>query len=174
MQTQDILLTIFTGILAVAVLFQTLIFFGIFKAIRRLSDKMDGLSKDVLKNVEIVTEKTSETLTTIRDISNGFMPVKDKVVDAAEVLHTRVLKIDEFLEETTSAARSEVLEIKAKLESASERLDQMLEDMRRCILVPVNEISAIARGVRAGFDLLFRRRRNSSEVSSQENEEMFI
>ncbi|MEJ2109786.1 MAG: hypothetical protein P8Z37_07725 [Acidobacteriota bacterium] len=173
MDTQDILLTIFTGILALAVLMQALIYFGILKTIRRLSEKMDGLSKEVLKNVEMVSEKTNETLTVIQEIGDGFVPIKDKVVDAADILHSRVLKIDDFLEETTSTARLEVLKAKSRIESASDSVEQMLEDVRTCIMTPVNEICALTRGIRAAFDLLFRRRRPSSSVPDQD-EEMFI
>jgi len=173
MDTQDILLTIFTGILAVAVLMQTLIFFGIFKAIRQLAGKMDGLSRDLLKNVETVTAKTNETLTAIREIGEGFIPVKEKVVDAADILHERVTKIDDFLEETTSTARQEVVKLKTRLDSASNRAEQLLEDAHSGIMGPINEICAVTRGIRAGFDLLFRRRKNIDNADDQD-EEMFI
>jgi len=174
MQTQDILLTIFTGILAVAVFMQTLIFFGIFKAIRRMTDRIDGLSKDLIKNVEIVTAKADEALKTIRDIGDGFKPVQDKIVDAAEIIHNRIIKVDDFLEETTSTARLEILRMKDRLESAADRAEELLETMQNSIMAPINEINALTRGIRAGFDLLFRRRRNPSGVSHQDDDEMFI
>lgn len=174
METQNILLTIFTGILALAVFTQMLIFFGIFKVIRQLTEKIDGLSKDLLKNVESVTARTNETLTAVREIGEGFIPVKDKVVDAADILHTRVVKIDDFMEEVTGAVRSEVLELKSKVESASDRAEQLLEEVHTCILTPVKEIGAVARGLRAGFDLLFRKRRNPPSSIEPQDDEMFI
>jgi methyl-accepting chemotaxis protein len=173
MQTQDILLTIFTGILAIAVLMQTLIFVGIFLAIRRLAEQVDRLSRDVMKNVEVVTAKTDETLAVIRDIGNGLVPVKDKIVNAAEVVHQRVVKMDEFLEETTETARSEILRVRNGFESAADRLEEMLQQMQDCVMTPVNEINAVVRGVRAGFDLLFRKRRRPA-VDPDQDEEMFI
>ncbi|MBN2318699.1 MAG: hypothetical protein JXR49_06465 [Acidobacteria bacterium] len=181
MQTQEILLVIFTGILAVAVLMQTLIFFGMYKTFRRLVDRVDGISKDLLKNVDKVTVKAEETLATIQDIGNGFIPVKDKVVDAAEILHQRVVKVDDFFEETTDTARSEVEKMKDRIELAANRAEELLEIIHDGILVPVNEITAVTRGIRAGFNFLFKRRRNSSEavrqsetVQQEDDEEMFI
>jgi hypothetical protein len=174
MDTQDILLTIFTGILALAVFMQTLIFFGIYKTIRQLAGKMDELRKDLLKNVEIVTTKADQTLTVIQEIGNGLIPVKDKVVDAADILHQRIVKIDNFLEETTNTVRMEVAELQSRVESVSDRTEKILEDVRECLVSPVNEICAVTRGIRAGFDFLFRRRKAPPSVPDQEDEELFI
>jgi len=181
MQTQEILLVIFTGILAVAVLMQTLIFFGIFKTFRQLTKRMDSLSKDLQGNVEVVTAKAEETLTTIRDIGEGLMPVKDKMVDAADLIHQRVVKVDDFLEETTSSARTEVQRMQTRIESATNRVEEILEMMQDGVMAPINEISALTRGIRAGFDLLFRRRSKASNIPDRtpaqtpdQDEEMFI
>ncbi len=176
MQTQEILLAIFTGILAVAVLVQTIVIFGMYRTFRRLVDRINGISRDLLKNADKVTEKAEETLNTIQEIGNGFIPVKDKVVDAAEILHQRVVKVDDFLEETTNTARYEVDRVKARIETATSRAEELLEMVHDSILNPINEISAIVRGIRAGFDFLFRRRRKPSEFEAdpQDNDEMFI
>jgi len=174
MQTQEILLAIFTGILALAVLAQTFIFFGMFRAFRQFTSRMDSISKDLIKNVEVVTAKAEETLTTIRDIGNDFKPVKDKLVDVAEIVHERVVRVDDFLEETTNTARTEVQNMKDRVESAANRTEELLETMHDSILAPVNEISALTRGIRAGFDLLFRWRRKPSVPPPDQDEEMFI
>jgi len=174
MDTQDILLTIFTGILGVAVLMQTFIFLGMFRAIRQLNARMESLTGDLTKQVEAVSEKTNEILGIIREIGEGFIPIKDKMVDAADILHQRIVKIDGFLEETTGAARLEVHKLRSRIESASNRVEQLLEDVQDCVMTPVNEICAVTRGIRAGFDLLFRRRKPVSAEVEEPNEEMFI
>ncbi len=175
METQEILLAIFTGILAVSVLMQTFIFFRIFKTLSRLSRRVDSLSEDLMKNVEVLTGKAEETLTAIRDISNGFIPVKEKIVDAAEIVHERVVRVDAFLEDTTNTARMEVERVKDRIESATDRAEEMLEMVHDKILIPINELNALARGIRAGFDLLFRRRRSTPVAPQQDDDdEMFI
>jgi hypothetical protein len=173
MQTQDILLTIFTGVLAVAVLMQTLIFFGIYKSIRRLTEWMDGMGKDLRKNMEIVTSKVDESLSSIKEITDGFKPIKDRLVDTTELIHNRIVDVDDFLAETTRTARMEVLKMQARIESASNRVEEILELAHDSVMAPLNEIGALTRGIRAGFDLLFRRRRNPSSTAPQD-EEMFI
>jgi len=174
MDTQDILLTIFTGILAVVVLVQTLIFFGIFRTIRQFTAKMESLNEELIRHIGGVSEKTNETLSTLRELGESLMPVKDRVAHAADLLHQRIVKIDGFLEETTDAARLEVHKLRSRIESASNRVDQLLEDVQDRVMTPVNEIFAITRGIRAGFDLLFRRRKPAAPDVEEPNEEMFI
>jgi hypothetical protein len=41
-------------------------------------------------------------------------------------------------------------------------------------MTPVNEIFAVTRGIRAGFDLLFRKRKAAVTEAEEPNEEMFI
>ena len=173
MQTQEILLAIFIGILVVAVLMQTLVLFWIFKALRQLTDRFESMSKDLIKNVEGVTAKAEETLAAVRDVSNALRPVKDKIVDAAEIVHERVVRVDEFLEETTNTARMEVQRMKDRIESAANRTEELLGMLHDRILVPITEMSALVHGIRAGFDFFFRRRGKPS-VAPHQDDEMFI
>ncbi|MBN2243797.1 MAG: hypothetical protein JW793_14015 [Acidobacteria bacterium] len=178
METQEILLAIFTGILAVAVLGQTVIFILAYRTMRQASDRLESAGKDLLRNVDRITAKAEETLKTLQDIGNGFMPVRDKMLDAADIVHQRVVRLDDFLEETTNGARLEVARIKDRIESATHRADELLDMVHERILVPVNEIVAITRGIRAGIDFFFRKRRHSKvdvpNDAPDDEEEMFI
>jgi len=169
----DTLLTIFTGVLAVAVLLQTLLFFGIYRSIRQLTSWMDGLGKDLLRNIEVISGKVDEGLTTIKGVAEGIRPIQEKLAATAGIVHNRVTELDAFLAWVTSTAQLEILRMQDLIESASEKTEQTLELLRRGIVTPLNEINAISRAIRVGIDVLFRRRRNPSSASPQD-EEMFI
>ena len=51
---------VFTGILAFAVLLQTLLFFGIYRSIRQMNDWLSAWSKEMLKNAQIVSSRVEE------------------------------------------------------------------------------------------------------------------
>ena len=169
----DTLLTIFTGILAIAVLIQTLLFFGIYRSIRQLTSWMDGFSKDVLKNVEIISGKVDEGLATIKGIAESLQPIREKLAATTDIVHKRVTELDAFLAEATSTARLEILRVQDVIQSASKKVEQTLELLRRGVVNPLTEINAISRAIRIGLDVLFRRRKNPSSTSPQD-EEMFI
>lgn len=169
----DTLLTIFTGVLAVAVLIQTFLFFGIYRSIRRLTSWMDGLSKDLLRNVEVISGKVDEGLATIKGIAEGIKPIREKLAATTDIVHKRVTELDAFLAEATSTARLEILRVQDTIHSATQKMEQTLELLRHGIVTPLNEINAISRAIRVGLDVLFRRRKNPSSTSPQD-EEMFI
>ena len=169
----DTLLTIFTGVLAAAVLMQTLLFFGMYLSIRKMTGWMEGLGKDLLRNIEIVSAKVDEGLKTIKGIADGLKPIQEKVTATTDIVFRRVTELDAFLAEATSTARLEILRVQDTIESATQKAEQTLELLQNSIMVPINEISAISRGIRVGLDVLFRRRKNPSGTSPQD-EEMFI
>jgi type IV secretory pathway VirB2 component (pilin) len=81
--------------------------------------------------------------------------------------------LDAFLADTTNAARLEVLRLQEVFQSAAQRADAVLEQLQNSVLTPINEISAVARAIRAGFGVLFGGRKNVSQGSAHDDE-MFI
>jgi hypothetical protein len=172
LDTNTILL-VFTGILAIAVLMQSIIFYRIYRSIHQMNVWMDGIGKDLLRNVQVISSKVDDGLATIKEIGEGFKPIKEKLTSASDIIHKRVIDLDSFLDETTDTARLEVMRIRDKIESASNKAEEILNMLHDSIITPVNEFNAIARGIKAGIDMLFRRRRNPSSATPQD-EEMFI
>jgi len=168
----DTLLMIFTGVLALAVVIQTILFFGIYKATRQMSAYLDAMGKDLLRNVGIISSKVNDGVAAIKGVTEGLKPIRDKLADTTEIIHNRVAELDAFLAETAGTARQEILRVQDAIQSAAQKAEQTLEVLRKSLLTPLNEISAISRAVRVAMDVLFRRRRNPS--GSAQDEEMFI
>jgi hypothetical protein len=169
----DTLLTIFTGVLAVAVLIQSFLFFGIYRSIRQMTSWMDGLGKDLLRNVEVISGRVDEGLATIKGMAEGLKPIREKLTATTDIVHRRVTELDAFLAEATSTARLEILRVQDTIKSASQKAEQTMELLHNGILAPLNEINALSRAIRVGLDVLFRRRKKPSSTSPQD-EEMFI
>jgi hypothetical protein len=173
--TQDsilLVLLIFTGILAIAVLLQSLMFFGIYRSIRQMTRWMDSMGKDLLHHVYVISSKVEEGLATVKEIGDGVKPVIDKVAGTTEVIQKRVVDIDAFLSETTDTARMEILRIRDKIEAATNKAEEVLNMLHNSILLPINEVGALTRGIKAGIDALFRRKRTPPR--SSQDEEMYI
>ncbi len=170
---QDTLLLVFTGILAFVVLLQTLLFLGIYKSIRRTSDLLDAMGRDLLRNAAIVSSKVEEGVNAIKAAADGLKPVTQNLVSATQIVHDRVIDIDNLLGELTENARMEIGRVQDTIRLASRRAEEAIEIVKTSILTPVNEIGAIAQAVRVALNMLFRRRRNPSSASAQDGE-MFI
>ena len=168
----DTLLMIFTGVLALAVVIQTILFFGIYRAIRQLTSYLDGIGKDLIRNIDLISGKADACLTAITEVAEGFKPIREKLADTTEIIHRRITELDIFLGEITSSARLQILRIQDSIESASQKAEHTLDLLHKGIFAPLNEINAISRGIRVAMDVLFRRRRNPSR--STQDDEMFI
>jgi uncharacterized protein YoxC len=169
----DPLLMIFTGVLALAVVIQGIIFFLIYKSIRQLTVRMDILGNDLIRNAEVVTEKVNEGLAVIKNVAQDLKPITEKLADTTDIVHKRVKDIDCLLEEVTSSARMEILRVQETFRDASCRIQDAIDILRNSIIAPLNEINAISRAIRVAIDVLFRRRKGPSGTAGPD-EEMFI
>jgi hypothetical protein len=169
---KDIFLIVFTGILAFAVLLQTILFFGIYRSIRQLNDKFSTWSKDMLRNAQDISSKVEEGVASIKSTTESLKPITQNLVHATQIVHSRVAELDQFIGETTRTAQLEFMHIQDTFQLAMRRAEQSLEILRDGILAPINEANAVVRAVRTGIDVLFRRRRGPS-ISAQDDE-MFI
>jgi methyl-accepting chemotaxis protein len=167
----DTLLMVFTGVVALAVVIQTVLFFGMYKAIRQMAALLDSMGKDLIENFTAVTAKVDEGLSTVKEFVDGLKPIREKLANTTDIVHERVLELDAFLSEATSTARLEILKIQDVVQAASQKAEETVEFMRTSLLAPFNEISAVSRGIRVAMDVLFRRRR---APGSALDDEMFI
>ncbi len=166
------ILLVFTGILAFAVLLQTILFYGIYRAIRETAGRIDGISKDLSINISAISSKVNEGVESIKETGQSLKPIAENLAVATDIIQRRVADLDAFLAETTDAARLEFLRIRDKVQSASNRAEEILDTLHDSVLLPVHEIHAVARGIKTGIDMLFRRRGNPSRCA--QDDEMFI
>jgi methyl-accepting chemotaxis protein len=172
MAHENILLA-FTGILAFAVLLQSLLFIGIYRSIRQMNDWLSTWSKEMLKNAQIVSSRVEEGVSAIKSTAESLKPITQNLVHATQIVHNRVVEMDEFIGETTRTAQLEFMRIQDTFQLAMRRAEQAIDALKDSILAPINEVNAVVRAVRIGVDVLFRRRKNPSSISAQDDE-MFI
>ncbi len=169
----EILIAVFTGIVAVSLLLQSLAFWGIHRSIRDISSRMDSLSADLLKTVDTLSGRMDELLTTVKAFTEKFNTMQKNITATTEIVQKRVADFDSFLGETADAARLQVARIQQTVDNASRRVEETFDLLHDRVLTPVHEVSAIITGIRVGLDVLTRRRKRPVNPS-QLDEEMFI
>ena len=152
------LLAVFTGVLAFAVLMQSVLLLMVFLNLRKLI-------KDLLPKVQKLMEKTEATLVSITDIAERIRPVAYKLAESAEVIHDRVVDVDGFVGEIVEISRREIAEIEDTLHDVTTRMRDAINTLSDNIIMPVSRINALTKAVRVALGVLFRRR-----VKEKENE----
>jgi hypothetical protein len=168
-----VLIAVFTGIAALALLFQSIAFLAMARSVRQISSRMDRLGADVSKAIGTVTTKAEELLSLVKGVVERIHTLENSLNATSAVIQKRVVELDSFLEETTDTARLQVLRVQAVVENISSRVEETFDRLHQSVLAPVNEITAIIRGIRVGLDFLQRHRKPPGRASHQDDE-MFI
>jgi methyl-accepting chemotaxis protein len=169
----EILMAVFTGIVAVSLLVQSLALWGIYRSIRNISSRMDVLSKEIQQSTKNISVKMDGLLETVGDLAKGFRGMQENLTAAAAVVHRRVVELDAFLEETTDAARKQISRLQDTVDNTTRVVEETFDQLHDRVLAPINEISAILTGIKVGLQVLTRRRSRPVNPSRQD-EEMFI
>ncbi|HSW38605.1 MAG TPA: hypothetical protein VLL97_03850 [Acidobacteriota bacterium] len=169
----ETLLIVFLGILAIAVLMQSILFFLMHKSIQRLTRQVDGLGGELRAKVEVISGNVAAAADAIKDIVEAVKPVAEKLSETSGIVHNRAVELDAFLEEAMAVARREMLRVQDTIQTATRRTQETVTILRDNILAPVTEITSITRAIKVIFEALFRRRRRPAKVSSQDDEMFF-
>jgi methyl-accepting chemotaxis protein len=161
-----------TAVVSAALVFQVIASWGMVRAIRGMSGRIEALAADVERKIGPLSQRAEELLVTARSVGEHFATIEQQVATTAQVVHGRVVALDAFLEETTESARLQVARVSDLIETSSGRIDDTIQQVQRGILAPLNEVSALLRGVRVGFDFFFRGRKPARQA--HQDEEMFI
>lgn len=160
--TAEILLAVFTGLTALALLIQGLALVAISRKVRDLTAKFETTSTKLTKQIESLTAGAGDLLLLVKNVAA-----------VTEVVRHRVVEVDAFLNEATDAARLQMARFQDIIETTARRIDETMDTLQNAIVVPVTEAHAIIRGIRSGLDVLFGRRKLLSH-RSHDDEEMFI
>ncbi len=166
-------LLVFTGIVAAALLMQSFALLGMYRSLRSLSARLEEVSRDVSRSVDSVAGRVGDLLNMMTSLAEKLQVLENSLAGAGEMVQKRVADLDAFIGDATNIARLQVARIQDLVETATRRIEDTFETLHQSVLAPINEISAIIRGIRVGLDLLFRRRKGPSSASPQD-EEMFI
>ena len=173
METIEIILTIFTGIVALGVILQGLALWILAQKVRELSSRLESMSSKLTAQMDILSVHTEAFLTLAKDTADKINAMQANVTAISKVVHNRVVEADAFLTEATDVARLQIARLQDVVDTASYRIEETIAALQAAILAPVSEVQAVIRGIRTGLDVLFGWRRSGSR-RSHEDEEMFI
>jgi ABC-type transporter Mla subunit MlaD len=158
-------------LVAVAVLMQAGAMVGIWLAIKSLRLEVQGVRADMKQRLDPLTQSVGEILTNSRE------PVRDITHNLAEISRTlrdRTTRVDEAVADLVDKSRLQLARIDHMVADLVEKVETTADVVQRKVLVPLNEVSAVVKGVRAGLEFLFARRRGSTVTEATQDEQLFI
>ena len=164
-QTLLVIMTVFTGVAAVALLLQMVFLFGIYRSIKVLRersmvffDRWEPAADSLLKTLEQLREQSTEILT--------------KVSGLADTTQAQFEKVNSILEDVSHFSETQLTRVDQTIEGALEKVNEATATMQKTLLAPVRQVRAMAAALSAIVESLFGRRQNVDRATH--DEEMFI
>ena len=152
--TNTRLLMIFIGVLAFAIVVQTIVFLamaiGLMKAQKKVMGIVEQVHEATLPTIKSVGELVRETSPKVRVIT-------DNLVETSHIVRTKAQEFDVTLTDANMRTRKQVAHVDGMVSSALQATSDLAASVHRVIQIPVREVSGLVNGLKAGLDVLVGR-----------------
>lgn len=165
------LITVFVVIAAVAIVIQMLILLAFYLAVRRFRKEANRVGHEAKQCADSIVQAVLDIISVSRE------PIKTVTMNAADisrVIRDRTGTLDEAVSEITERTLLQARRIDQLISDLIGKMETTADAVQRNVLSPLQEISAIVKGVQSGLDFLFSRRPSSTVREATQDEEMFI
>lgn len=165
------MLTVILLLVSLAVLLQALSLLGVWQSIRKLEREVEGIRADVKQHLDPISRSIADIMGDSRE------PVRTIVANLAEisrVLRERASQVDRVVSDVVDKSRLQIIRVDQMVSQLMEKVESTAEVVRREILAPIQEVTAVMKGLRSGLEFLFSRRRASRASETTQDEQMFI
>lgn len=166
---------VFVGITAFSFLLQSLAIFGIYTRLKQVTSRVEDLSSEVKKKLAAVTTQVQQTLDAAQPIVEGMQKINENLLSVTTLVRERAMDIDHLAQETAATLRMQLARLDSTVDHTTSRIQNVVETWHRGVIAPVYELSALVKGVRAGFQFFFTRREaRPTGGNRHSDEELFI
>jgi len=160
----------FFMIAAIAIVLQMLILAGMYFQFKRTSLEMSRAIGEVQRRLDPILFRINRVL------ENSEDKISSIVTDAAEMTRLargQAQKIDRVVSDALDRTRSQIIRADSILTGTLEAVEDAGVRVRRSVLGPLQQASAVLKGIRTGIDFI-RGQRGSRGSSIDQDDELFI
>lgn len=158
-------------VIAIAVILQMLILGGMFFQFRQTSKEIHQAIHEMQRKVDPLIFRFSRIVETSEE------KISSIVSDAAEMTHLargQAQKIDRVVTESLDRMRSQIIRADAIITGTLEAVEDAGLRLRRTVFGPLQQASAVLKGIRTGIDFIRGERGARNAAVTQPDEELFI
>jgi DNA polymerase III psi subunit len=162
----------FIVIAAVAIVIQMAILLGMFIQMKTAIDKFTVIANDVKVRVDPILLRVNRIL---EDSEDKIASITGDTAEITRLARGQAQRIDRVVTDSLERLRVQVIRADQILTGALEVIEETGTKVRKTLWAPVQQVSAVLKGVKVGIDVLrgSQGRRGESEGATQD-EELFI
>lgn len=165
-QTLLVVMTVFVGLAAIAMIAQAVMLVGIYRSSKGMQAKV----VELLPRVESLVETTRTGVEQSRKQILEITATANAILESAR---TQLAKVEEVVTDATGRAKVQMDRVEMVIDDTMSRAQETVAAVHGGIMWPIRELNGIASGVRAALDALVRGNR-SNVAQATSDEEMFI
>ncbi len=169
--THDDVLLAFVILAAVAFGAQALLMWRASSAIGEIRKEVQEVRADLKQRIDPLAQSLTEILASSREPARTIF---GNLADITRIARDRTLRVDQLAEDLADKTRLQVIRIDQLVTSLVDKVETTTDRVQQTVLIPVQEISALAKALRVGFGFLFARRRSPSGSETTQDEQLFI
>jgi ABC-type transporter Mla subunit MlaD len=164
-------LTIALILVALAVLMQAGAMIGIWLAVRKIPAQIEAVRADVKQGLDPLAQSVTDIVSTARE---PLRTITSNLADISKMLRERTTDVDALVAELVDKSRLQVIRVDQMVSDLVQKVETTADAVQRGVLAPMQEVSAVIAGMRAGLEFLFSRRRTTSVSEAAQDEQLFI
>jgi len=161
-----IVMAVFTGVAAIAMVMQAAMMYGVSKSARAVAERVAQLAPKVESLAESSRAAIDEGRASMAEITSRTKEILDTT-------QRQLNRVDRVLEDVEERARVQLDRAEAVVDDAVSRAQQTVAIVHGGIMKPIREINGVAAGVRAAIHYFMRGGRPTPDRVTVD-EEMFI
>jgi hypothetical protein len=158
-------------LVALAVLMQAGAMIGIWLAMRKIPAQIEGVRAEVMQRLDPLAESVTEIVNNARE---PLRTITSNLADISKMLRERTADVDGLVADLVDKSRAQVIRVDQMVSDLVKKVETTSDAVQRGVLAPMQEVSAVIAGMRAGLEFLFSRRRTTSVSEAAQDEQLFI
>lgn len=173
MGTVNLVLTIFVGVTAIAFVGQLFLLFGLSKAVKESSERLENSANRMEQRVAPVLATAQAILS---EVQPRISEITTNLAEASATIRSQVTGMAEAAGEIAERMRMQSVRLDEMVRSTADRVEQTTDFLQNTVITPVRRVQAIVQAVNAGIGFLRRNRasKKGPQLAMEEDEEMFI
>jgi hypothetical protein len=164
-------LTIALILVALAVLVQAGAMVGIWLAVRKIPGQVEVIRTDVKQRLDPLAQSVTEIVSNARE---PLRTITTNLADISKMLRERTSDVDALVAALVDKSRAQVIRVDQMVSDLVKKVETTSDAVQRGVLAPIQEVSAVIKGMRAGLEFLYSRRRTTSVSEAAQDEQLFI
>ncbi len=163
---------VFIAVAAVAIVIQTVMLVSTLVMLRPVVENLQRMASDLQTKINPILATTTRILEDSED------RIKSIMSDATEITHlarSEAQKVDRVVTDALERARLQVIHADQIVTGTLEAVEETSAKVRRSVWGPVNQMSAMLKGIKVGLDVIRgRQTRGTGADGVPQDEELFI